>query len=138
VPEIQKVYVRPNVPVGAHLPSTQAPLTFAAFGSTGGNIGCSISGGVARCDVAHRVWAAPAKPRGCQFDWAQGVEIGPTGSAQFVCAGDSALDPEGVVVPNGRDVKVGGVVCQVRVVGVTCFEPDGHGFALSRTGYSTF
>jgi hypothetical protein len=132
------VFVRPHVPAGAHLPSQQAPLTLDAFSTTGSNIGCSLQGGFARCDVAHRVWTPPAKPRNCQLDWAQGIEIGRSGPAQFVCAGDSVLDPEGQTVPNGRDVEVGQAICQVRMIGVTCFEPDGHGFSVSRTGYATF
>jgi hypothetical protein len=133
----EKVY--PHVPSAAHVPSRQEPLELASFATPGGNIGCAIaSDGTVRCDIAERSWATPAKPNSCNLDWAQGLEVGASGEAQFVCAGDSVLDPEGHFVPNGRDVIVGHVVCQVRIVGITCFEPDGHGFSLSRTGYATF
>ena len=128
----------PSVPSGAHVPSPQGALSFTHFAAAGGNIGCRLGGGAVRCDVGSRVWQSPAKPKDCNLAWGQGLEIGPSGSAHFVCAADSALDPTGPVVPAGRDDRVGSVTCQVRSFGVTCFDSAGHGFFISRTGYDTF
>jgi hypothetical protein len=113
-------------------------LALARFATPGGNIGCMLSAGSARCDLARRVWTPPKQPPSCKLDWGQGLRVGATGPAGFVCAGDSVLDPSGSVVPNGRDVELDSVTCQVRQVGVTCFEKDGHGFSISRSGYTTF
>ncbi len=92
-----------------------------------------------RCDIAARDWRAPAKPSSCQLAWGQGLEVGPSsGAAQFVCAGDSVLDPGGMVLANGYDDQVGSVTCQPRPIGVTCFDRAAHGFYISRTGFYTF
>jgi hypothetical protein len=128
----------PDVPAAAHLPSRYPALALARFATPGGNIGCTLSGGSARCDIARRMWTLPKQPRGCRLDWGQGLQVRVTGPAGFVCAGDSVLDPSGLVVPNGRDVEHDSVICQIRQVGVTCFAKDGHGFSLSRSGYTTF
>jgi hypothetical protein len=64
--------------------------------------------------------------------------IGPSGGAFFVCARNSVLDPTGTYIRAGHDDKVGSVTCQVRTFGVTCFEADGRGFFIGRTGYTRF
>lgn len=109
-----------------------------AFRSGDVNIGCLIEGGSVRCDIASRAWHAPAKPSSCQLAWAQGLEVGPSAPAHFVCAGDSVLDPDGAVLPDGYDDKVDSITCESRSVGMTCFDRADHGFYLSRTGYYTF
>jgi hypothetical protein len=129
--------VYPSVPAGAHVPSDSVAHV-GAFQTSDGNVGCELSGSSVRCDIAARVWSPPAKPSSCQLAWGQGLAVGPSGAAHFVCAGDSALDPGGTVVPNGADDEVGSVSCQVRYFGVTCFDAAGKGFSISRTGYTTF
>ena len=131
-------YVRPNVPAGAGLPSTAAPLSVGHFDTAGGTLACRISGATVRCDVARRDWTAPSKPASCHAAWGQGLMIGGSGSASFVCARNSVLDPTLRYIRPGYDDKVGHVTCQVRRFGVTCFEPDRHGFFISRTGYIRF
>lgn len=131
-------YIRPSVPDGAGLPSIHPALALTHFDADHGNIGCEISGGTVRCDIGSRAWTPPKKPWSCQKAWGQGIFVGPSGSPQFVCAGDSVLDPTGSYVLPGFDDKVGSVTCQVRSFGVTCFQADGHGFTIGRTGYLTF
>jgi hypothetical protein len=126
------------VPAGAHVPSSQAALGFADFSAPGGNIGCRLGGGAARCDISSSNWPRPAKPRSCGAYWGQGLAVGPSGGGHFVCAADSVLDPAGSVVPDGRDDRVGSVTCQVRTIGVTCFDAGGDGFFIGRTGFYTF
>jgi hypothetical protein len=84
------------------------------------------------------VWSPPAKPGSCHAAWGQGLAVGPSGAAHFVCAGNSALNPGAASVANGRDVVYQGATCQVRFIGVTCFDGNGNGFYLSRTGYYFF
>ncbi len=134
-------YVRPKVPSGAGLPSRSAALSVSRFDAEGGNVGCRISNGTVRCDVGHRVWSPPHRPASCHSGssaWGQGLMIGSSGSSHFVCARNSVLDPTGTYIRAGHDDKVGSVTCQVRSFGVTCFESDGHGFFIGRTGYTRF
>ncbi len=97
-----------------------------------------VTASSARCDIAVRNWSAPAKPSSCDLAWGQGLTVGPSGGAHFVCAADSALDLNGVAVPSGVDDMVGSITCQVRYFGVTCFNASGRGFVIGRTGYLTF
>lgn len=131
-------YVRPHVPAGAGLPSRYRAASVSRFDAAGGNIGCRILSGTVRCDVGRRVWSPPHKPSSCHAAWGQGLMIGGTGGSHFVCARNSVLDPTGYYIRPGYDDKVGSVTCQVRSFGVTCFENDGHGFFVGRTGYTTF
>jgi hypothetical protein len=129
----------PPVPQGAFPPSGHAPQHLAAFRTSNGAIGCKLGGGVARCDIGSRSWSPPAKPASCNLAWGQGLTVGPSGKkAQFVCAGDTALDPSGPVVAQGSDNVVGSITCQSRNVGVTCFDKSGRGFFIGPTGYTTF
>jgi hypothetical protein len=118
---------------GSALPA----LHYTRFSLGGGNVGCALSASHARCDIAVSMWSPPSRPRSCNMAWGQGIAVG-GGTGHFVCAGDSVLDPGGPVVANGRDDSVGSVTCEVRSIGVTCFNGAGHGFYLSRTGYATF
>jgi hypothetical protein len=128
----------PSVPGDAHPPSAQAALGFTHFTIPGGDIGCAMYGDAARCDVARRSWSPPARPHSCGLDWGQGLEVGSSGTGQFVCAGDSVLDPTGDEVANGLDDRVGSDTCQVRSSTVTCFDSAGNGFMIAATGYETF
>ncbi len=134
----REVSIYANVPPGAQRPSPADALNLGAFRSVDSNIGCLIDGGDVRCDVASRAWPTPAKPSSCQLAWGQGLEVGPSTPAHFVCAGDSVLDPDDAVLPNGYDDKVGSITCQSRSIGMTCFDGADRGFYLSHTGYYTF
>lgn len=127
----------PDVPSGAQLPSTQPARSLTRFSSPGGNVGCELSSGEARCDIASRVWRPPNRPNSCGVAWGQGMFVSGK-TAGFVCAGDSVLDPTGTVIPDGYDDRVGSFTCQIRMFGVTCFDTDGAGFSISRTGYTIF
>jgi len=129
----------PPVPQGAFAPSTRPQAHLGAFRTANSSIGCRLGGGTARCDISTRSWSPPPQPASCTLAWGQGLSVGPTrGPAQFVCAGDTALNPSGSVVGDGIDNVIGSVTCQVRNVGVTCFDGAHHGFFIGRTGYTTF
>lgn len=108
------------------------------FQSPSKNIGCVVSAGSARCDIAKRDWAPPRKPASCDVDYGQGLTISRSGSrGRFVCAGDTALG-SGKILAYGRSVKRGGMTCTSRESGVTCKNARGHGFRISRASYRVF
>lgn len=119
--------------------SSSPPLHLTTFQAPSTNIGCVLAGGTARCDIRSRSWSPPARPASCPsvVDFGQGVEVGKSGSAAFVCAGDTALNPGGSVLAYGQDSRVGPFLCQSRTSGLTCMNTNtGHGFTLSLQRYS--
>jgi hypothetical protein len=127
----------------SHAPS-EAPnrvLRVANFVSPTGNIGCAIAGGVARCDIVNRSWSPPPRPATCspQVDFGQGIEIGKSGSATFVCAGDTARTPGSPKLAYGTGSGVEGFVCVSRTSGMTCTRAGtGRGFTISAQAYKLF
>ncbi|MCK5756621.1 MAG: hypothetical protein KAH46_28340 [Mycobacterium sp.] len=119
------------------LPTAGADLV--GFTSPSGNIGCILSDGTVRCDVAERDWAPPPRPSDCPdfTDYGQGITLGTTGRASFVCAGDTALG-SGPALPYGQFEAGGGVSCTSEPSGMRCSNSDGHGFTISRQDYTLF
>jgi hypothetical protein len=112
-----------------------------AFQSPSGNIGCMIVGGSARCDIVRRSWSPPARPAGCPalVDYGQGLEVGTSGAARLVCAGDTARDPSAAKLAYGSASVVGEFECVSRTTGMTCTQrSSGHGFMLSVQSYQLF
>jgi hypothetical protein len=109
------------------------------FRTPSGNIGCAFNsdpdfGGVyLRCDILSGLKPAPARPRGCTLDWKYGYEMRPTGRAQTVCAGETAVDKRAKVIRYGSKWARGGFTCLSRRTGLRCRNRSGHGFFLSRT-----
>jgi hypothetical protein len=113
----------------------------ASFLSPTGNIGCSIAGGVARCDIAKRSWSPPARPSTCpsEVDFGQGIQVGRSAKAAFVCAGDTSRAPGSAKLPYGTGSEVEGFVCVSRESGMSCNRATtGHGFTISTQGYKLF
>ncbi len=92
-----------------------------------------------RCDVAERDWAPPPRPSDCPdfTDYGQGITLGTTGRASFVCAGDTTLG-SGPGLPYGQFEAGGGVSCTSEPSGMRCSNSDGHGFTISRQDYTLF
>jgi hypothetical protein len=127
----------------ASVPS-EAPTTIVhqgSFQSPTGNIGCVLIGGIARCDIVQRDWSPPARPASCssQVDYGQGLEIGRSGPAKVVCAGDTTRNPGAPKLAYGSGSQVGDFVCVSRSSGVTCTNRfNGHGFLISVQSYKLF
>jgi hypothetical protein len=117
-----------------------AVVHLQSFRSPSGNIGCVMFEGGARCDIRKREWSPPAHPSSCpgQVDFGQGLSVDHTGSASFVCAGDTALDPSGTPLDYGEASEVGGTQCISRSEGITCANHSGHGFFISIQSYKIF
>jgi hypothetical protein len=100
-----------------------------------------IVGALARCDIVHRSWSLPPRPADCPniVDFGQGIEVGRSGAARFVCAGDTARDPSSRKLPYGSASQVEDFVCVSRPSGMTCTNRlNGHGFLLSVQRYRLF
>jgi hypothetical protein len=130
------------------VPGTALPLPLknftvtdlTGFTSPSGNIGCYIDSESARCDIRDRDWAPPAKPADCpeMVGFGQGITLNATGSARFVCAGDTALGG-GQPLAYGDSISSGPFQCESTQSGITCRDfRHRSGFTLSREGYEMF
>jgi hypothetical protein len=108
---------------------------FVQFRTPSGNIGCvgetTRADNSVRCDIRTRSWSPPPRPRSCDLDWGQGLNLGRIGRARYVCAGDTALNT-GPKLAYGASRRIGGIVCVSRTSGLTCTNAAGHGFTMSR------
>ncbi len=110
------------------------PAEGATFSSPTGNIRCALTTEDARCDISDRAWQPPARPASCALTWGKGLRVTAT-SAQPVCAGGRVTG--GAPLAYGRSVASGDFRCSSGRDGVTCqHRPSGHGFTISRTGYT--
>ena len=64
--------------------------------------------------------------------------MGRTGRPGLVRHGDAALDPRARVIPYGSAWSREGFQCRSQISGLTCTNPAGHGFFLSRERWRTF
>jgi hypothetical protein len=103
-----------------------------SFHSPSGNIRCVIAAKVyTRCDITQRDWRPPPKPRTCDFDWGNTLEVAFRGRGKFGCVSD-AIDP-GRVLAYGESIQRGRFRCRSRRSGMRCMNTrNRHGFALSR------
>ncbi|MCW2989815.1 MAG: hypothetical protein JWM73_409 [Solirubrobacterales bacterium] len=121
----------------AALPAA-APAASGAFQSPSGNMGCYISAGGARCDIAVHSWPTPAEPASCDLDYGGGLAVGKKGRGGFFCAGDTTLH-QGPVLAYGTARSAGRFTCQSRTAGMRCVNRrNGHGFLLARDSFRRF
>lgn len=123
-------------------PASASASSVIQFQSPSRNIGCALvkfeGPWFVRCDIAHHSWPTPRKPRSCELDYGQGVELSATGSSSFVCAGDTTLGA-GRSLRYGRSVSRGPLRCTSRRTGMRCVSRRSHhGFALSRQSVHRF
>jgi len=118
--------------LGALAGAGSASAAPVSFHSPSGNIRCVIAPRVyTRCDITQRDWRPPPKPRTCEFDWGNTLEVGLRGRGRFGCVSD-AIEP-GRVLPYGDAITRGRFRCRSRRTGLRCVNTrNGHGFALSR------
>ncbi|PRC46167.1 hypothetical protein C6A85_91455 [Mycobacterium sp. ITM-2017-0098] len=123
----------------ALLSAPPAAADLVGFTSPSRNIGCILADDLVRCDIAARDWTPPPRPADCPdfTDFGQGITLNPTGPATFVCAGDTTLG-SGPALAYGQFHAGGGMSCTSEPTGMRCSNSDGHGFALSRQGYTLF
>jgi hypothetical protein len=114
------------------------------FKTPSGNIGCvyaSAAAGIAaslRCDIRSGLKPKPGRPKGCDLDYGDSLEILKTGRTTVVCHGDTALDPRAAVLGYGKVWHRDGFTCSSKAVGLRCSNASGHGFFLSRERWFRF
>jgi hypothetical protein len=110
-------------------PSASAKFVFLQTPSH--NIACAYSSAnLLRHPL--RPEAGARKPPGCQNDWKFGYQVGPTGRARKVCAGDSVFSPGARVIRYGTTWRGGPFACKSSRSGLRCRNQSGRGFFLSR------
>jgi hypothetical protein len=113
-------------------------VSLKAFQSPSGNIACLITPKFVRCDISERDWSPPPHPSSCpdEVDFGQGIQLPSSGSAEFVCAGDTVLNPQAEALPYGSSSHVGSITCTSAESGMSCENAGGGGFTLSREAYN--
>ena len=120
-------------------PADREVCEFTAFRSPSSNVGCYLDVDYVRCDIAEADWSPPRRPADCEFDYGQGITLVPGGSAEFVCAGDTALVSDGSPLRYGESITAGPLQCDSAESGITCRDTGtGQGFSISREAYQLF
>jgi hypothetical protein len=127
------------------LASDASPATSYAFKTPSGNIGCiyepPFQGTTAylRCDI-HSGLKNPAvhKPKNCDLDYGDSLEVSNRGRTIVVCHGDTAFDPHAHVLAYGTTLVRPGFKCVSQTTGLRCTNTVGHGFFLSRERWQAF
>lgn len=111
----------------------------AVFKSPSGNIFCQMSVGEfngVRCDILD--FQASYNDPACELDYGFAFEVASTGPGYPLCAGDTVNDGSNAVLNYGQQFTHGSVTCVSEKSGVTCKNPSGHGFSLSRARQRVF
>ena len=108
------------------------------FQSPSGNIGCIMFGdGGARCDIGEAN-VTYRNGGGCDLDYGTAFYVGPIGSGEVLCAGDTARDPSAPVLDYGYVYEHGGVICESQPHGMACTNAGGGGFIVRRADQQVF
>ena len=112
------------------------------FQSPTGNIHCMIATGddaEARCDMIALMPTYRQPPQDCDLDWGSSFAVGLSSrNGLLACVGDTVIDPGSIVLGYGRTLSLGGFDCSSEKSGMTCTNPAGHGFTLSRAQQRLF
>jgi hypothetical protein len=127
------------------VPAAAAKEVFVTFQTPSHNIGCVyVHPGTAgqrrylRCNINSGLQPRPPKPKGCTLDWGGGLEMGARTKPLVSCAGDTVYNPKARVLAYGHRWSRDGFSCTSAAAGLTCRNPAGHGFFLSRQSWRTF
>ncbi len=126
---------------GAAVATSAATKHQSEFKTPTHNIGCALIGGEARCDIDHRSYTLPPRPKSCPHivNFGQGLFVGKSGKGRIVCAGDTARNPSAPTLSYGSTDRYGIFSCESESNGVTCTNThDGHGFFISIQSYRLF
>jgi hypothetical protein len=117
-------------------------MALTSFVTPSRSIGCIGDRTEVRCDIKVTTVTPPKRPKSCENEWGDAVRVRPTGRGRRVCHGDTALPAPGQkgvkVVAYGSSIRLGTITCTSRTTGLTCRNPDGHGFLLSREKIRVF
>jgi hypothetical protein len=112
------------------------------FQSPSGNVHCAIMTGeysAARCDLMEFTRLNyPDVPTDCELDWGHAYEVGTSGKGAPICVGDTVADPDSAVLPYGQSLFKGDFKCSSEETGITCTNPEGHGFTVAKRSQHMF
>jgi hypothetical protein len=104
------------------------------FRSPTGNINAA-----ARCDLIELTPSFTTPPPGCDLDWGRAFSISPSDrKGQLACVGDTVIDPNAITLSYGETLSLGSLSCTSEKTGMTCTNPAGHGFTISKAKQSLF
>ena len=103
------------------------------------NIGCIFgqSPPFLRCDVRTGLRPPPPRPKGCDLDWAYGLQMTAVSRPKTFCAGDTALSA-GPILAYGATLRLMSFMCLSAPLGLRCTNRARHGFFLSRQRWQRF
>lgn len=115
---------------------------YVPFHSPSGNIQCAIVTGdfaQVRCDMAELTPSFTRQPNSREFDWgfSFAVELD-SRKGYLACVSDAVADPGGLELGYGKQIDLGGFICISEKSGMTCTNPAGHGFAISKAKQRVF
>ena len=91
-----------------------------------------------RCDIMEATVTA-RRPADCDLDYGHAFAIGLQASkGTRLCAGDTVADPNAPTLNYGEEINLGGFRCRSEKTGMTCTNPAGHGFRLSKARQDLF
>jgi hypothetical protein len=91
-----------------------------------------------RCDIG-QIATHPQRPADCELEWGDAFEVSVRGdNAQRICHGDTVRDKSLPVLGYGEIWQRSGFTCTSDQAGLTCFNADRHGFALSKAKQNIF
>ncbi len=94
---------------------------------------------ILRCNVTGGLTPLPPRPNSCKLEWGVGLEMSSSTRPDIVCASDSGFNPNGApVLGYGRTWRHFTFACTAQPQGLTCRNPQGHGWFLSRKHWRTF
>jgi hypothetical protein len=121
-------------PAGFRTPSSNIYCKFFEGEKEGGDLAKLL-----RCDVRQMTNAAPPRPSDCDQEWGQAFELAADAKpGERICHNDSVADERLLPLSYGQSWERGGLRCKSEESGVTCINPQGHGFELSRVAQRVF
>ena len=118
--------------------ATPAHADGFGFQTPSGNIYCNgfvSDGGGIDCSIVERNPGPPAQPRpvNCNASWGHTFSLnGRGGAATLSCGRHPQRVNYSDVAPYGVSAQFGAITCTSERTGLTCTNPSGHGFFLSR------
>jgi hypothetical protein len=107
----------------------------SAFQLPGGNVGCTIRGGVAQCAIKLHTWLARGLAA-CSATSQVGAQVGPAGRGQLICGAPALLDPHAPTLQEGKINLFGTVWCEAVNVQMLCTNAaTDSGFVLAKYDY---
>ena len=127
----------------ATVSSPQPAAQTAGFKTPSSNIHCQffeIEGDKSlRCDIREMTTRPPPRSRDCDLEWGDAFEINTAArSGERICHGDTVADATLPALAYGQAWERGGFRCKSEQSGVTCANPSGHGFEISKSAQKVF